>query len=68
MTVMAPKRSGKLLLQYFKHHDKDAIFPQARIGLLCFSTWKCVNQNYRKQRWENCAVGNPAFLVFKLEL
>lgn len=68
VNVMAPKRSGKLLPQNFRHNDKDAIFVQARIGLLGFSSWNCVKQTYRKKRWENCAVGNPSFLVFSLEL
>lgn len=64
VNIMAPKRSVKPLLQNFRHNDKDAIFVQARIGLLGFSSWKCVNHNHRKKRWENCTIGNPTYLVW----
>lgn len=48
LNVMALKRSGKQQTQNFRQNDEDVIFLQVRIGLLGFSTWKCVNQNYRK--------------------
>lgn len=45
---MALKRSGKQQTQNLRHNDEDVIFFQVRIGLLGFSNWKSVEQNYRK--------------------